>query len=342
MCLVSTVDMDQAPCSLLLWGMATSKAYDITPLASSWARSLRARNLSPNTQRIYARAADGLRDYLLNYVPAQGDDGARPAPTELEGDNGIHREHVEAYIGHLLTTTSPGNAHQHFRSLKTFFNWCVDEEEMDRSPMRTMKAPQLPEVEVPVIPDDALKKLLSVCKGKTYEARRDTALIMMFLDTGGRLAEVTNRTQAALDLDLMVLHVLGKGGRERPAPFGRATAVAMDRYLRAATKHLGRSLEPTDPLWFGVKTKRALTIWGVGTMIERRCKEAGIPHIHPHQFRHTFAHLWKVGGGNEDALMRIMGWRSRQMLSRYGASAGEERARQQHRDLSPGDRLNGG
>lgn len=322
--------------------MATSKAYDIAPLASSWARSLRARNLSANTQRIYARATDGLRDYLLKYVPPQSDPDARPAPTALEGDGGIHREHIEAYIGHLIRTTSPGNAHQHFRSLKTFFNWLVDEEEMDRSPMRTMKAPQLPEVEVPVIPDDALEKLLKVCKGKDYESRRDTAIIMMFLDTGGRLSEVTNRMQVALDLDLMVLHVLGKGGRERPAPFGRATAVAMDRYLRAAAKHLGRTLEPGDPLWFGVKTKRALTIWGVGTMIERRCKEAGIPHIHPHQFRHTFAHLWKVNGGNEDALMRIMGWRSRQMLSRYGSSAGEERARREHRDLSPGDRLNGG
>lgn len=317
--------------------MSDRTGYDIGPLAASWARSLRARNLSANTQRIYARATKDLREFLLSYEPEDAD--ARPTPTALEGKNGIHREHIEVHITRLRERTSAGNAHQHFRSLKTFFNWLVDEEEMDRSPMRTMKAPELPEVEVPVIPDDALKKLLGVCKGKTFEDRRDTAIIMMFLDTGGRLSELTNRTVSKLDLDLMVLHVLGKGGRERPVPFGRATALAMDRYLRAAGKHLGRELTDDDPLWWGVKSKRALTIWGVGTMIERRCKEAGIPHIHPHQFRHTFAHLWKLHGGNEDALMRITGWRSRQMLSRYGASAGEERARQQHRDLSPGDRL---
>ncbi|WP_407553122.1 tyrosine-type recombinase/integrase [Streptomyces sp. Pv4-95] len=319
--------------------MTATRGYDIAPLASSWVRALRARNLSENTQRVYSRAATGLRNYLLDYDPPAEDTEARPRPTTLEGPTGLHREHVEAYINHMLKTTSPATAHQYFRSLKTFFNWCVDEEEIDRSPMRTMKPPQLPEVEVPVIPEDSLKALFATCKGKGFQERRDTALLMMFLDTGGRLSEVTDRRQAALDLDLMVLHVLGKGGRERPAPFGRATALAMDRYLRAAGKHLGRDLEPTDPLWFGVKSKSSLTIWGVGTMIERRCKEAGIPHIHPHQFRHTFAHLWKVNGGNEDALMRIMGWRSRQMLSRYGASAGEERARQQHRDLSPGDRL---
>ncbi|GGQ48504.1 tyrosine-type recombinase/integrase [Streptomyces asoensis] len=316
--------------------MSDRTPYDIGPLASSWARSLRARNLSANTQRIYARAANDLRAFLLAYEP---EDDGRPAPTELEGEHGVHREHLEVHLTRLRERTSAGNAHQHFRSLKTFFNWLVDEEEMDRSPMRTMKAPALPEVEVPVIPEDALKRLLATCKGTSFQQRRDTALLMMFLDTGGRLAEVTERMQVALDLDLMVLHVQGKGGRARPLPFGRSTAVAMDRYLRALGKHLGRPVEPGDALWFGVKSKAPLTIWGVGTMIERRCKEAGIPHIHPHQFRHTFAHLWKVNGGNEDALMRIMGWRSRQMLSRYGASAGEERARQQHRDLSPGDRL---
>lgn len=311
--------------------------YDLSPLTASWLRSLRARGLSENTQRIYARAVGEFATYLVDYAPATTEE--RPAPTGLEGEEGIHREHIEAYITALRERTSPGNAHQHFRSLRTFFGWLVDEEELLRSPMRTMKAPHVDEPEVPVIPDDALKKLFNTCKGTSFVDRRDRALMLMFLDTGGRLSEITERKQAALDLDINVLHVLGKGGRERPLPFGRATAVAMDRYLRAAAKHIGRTVEPRDPLWFSYLRRDTLTIWGVGEMLVRRCELAGIPRIHPHQFRHTFAHQWKVNGGNEDALMRIMGWRSREMLSRYGASAGEERARLQHQDLSPGDRI---
>ena len=71
-------------------------------------------------------------------------------------------------------------------------------------------------------------------------------------------------------------------------------------------------------------------------MIRERGLAAGLD-IHPHQMRHTFAHRWRLAGGEGDDLMRLMGWKSSQMLARYGASAADERARAAHARIRPGE-----
>jgi integrase len=51
-----------------------------------------------------------------------------------------------------------------------------------------------------------------------FEARRDTAIIMLLLDTGTQRAELADLQLAHVDLDLDVLLLLGKGLRERALP----------------------------------------------------------------------------------------------------------------------------
>ncbi len=144
-------------------------------LARSFERHLRAENKSERTVETYLEAVQLLQAYL-----AQGGVGLAEAD----------RAHIEAFLANLLARWKPATAANRYRSLKVFYAWLEEEGEITADPMAKMKPPAIPEQPIPVVPDEALRRLFVVCAGKDFEARRDTAMIMLLLDSGARRAEL--------------------------------------------------------------------------------------------------------------------------------------------------------
>ena len=301
-----------------------SVGFTIHDLLPSWDRHLRSTGKAPRTRADYLKAGRQLADWL----DAQG------MPTDVTH---ITREHIEAFIVAELERTSASTAASAYRRIQQLFRWLTEDDEIPSDPMAKMKPPAVTETPVPVISTDELKALLEVCRGNGFVERRDTAIIRLMVDSGGRRSEIAGIRLEHIDWTEDLIRVFGKGrGGDRPRdiPFGAKTGQALDRYVRIRARHPSAHL---PWLWLGAKGR--FTGSGLAQMLTRRAEQAGIRHIHPHMFRHTFSHRWLASGGQEGDLMRINGWSSRDMLDRYAKSAAEERARKAHRELGLGDEL---
>jgi site-specific recombinase XerD len=244
---------------------------------------------------------------------------------------------VEAFQAWMIETRSPSTALNKHKGLQQFFKWLlVDEQAIDRNPMDRVRQPKTPTKLVPVMREAETSKVLEACRGKGFASLRDEALIRLYANTGARLSEVGNLLVADVDLNTESVHFHGKGAKDRRVRFGPKTARALSRYLRARDKHKGAAL---PNLWLADRGAAPLTPNGIKIRLKRLGQAAGVPDVHAHRWRHSFAHEWKLAGGDTGDLMLLLGWTSEDMPRHYGASAAAERAMATQQRIGIGERI---
>lgn len=288
---------------------------------------------SPKTTTWYRDLLTRFSDYLGNPRLAQVSiDDARRFIAYLQAKETRWEDHPisKPVAGKLSTST----IHAYIRALKAFSNWAAEEGFVKFPPFTRLKKPRLPETMIEVLSDDEVKRLLEAINPNCILGARLYAMVLLLLDTGIRASELTTLTLDNTSLDECCIKVNGKGNKERIVPFGVTTKKALLRYI-----HTFRP-EPNDgvKVLFLNEDGDRLTSTGLAQAIKRLGIKAGIPRLHPHLLRHSFAVKFLMAGGDIMSLKRMLGHTSLSVTQVYLKLADSD-VQNQHRKFSPVDRM---
>ena len=247
----------------------------LSELIALYLARCRIEGLSPRTQRAYSET-------LARFQRSVAAQGLPDAAAAVETATVIR--YCESF-----QARRPATRHRYFREVRCFFNWCVAAGFLDHTPFRGLRNVRLPSELVQPFRPAELARLVAACDPATAVGQRDAAVVLLFLDTGIRCAELSALDLADCDLPrrrLLIRH--GKGNKQRVVPFARRCRAALEAYLAV------RGPTPGPLVWAVTGPGRLrpgvrLQPNGLKQLLRRRGRAAHVPRCHAHRFRHTFA-----------------------------------------------------
>lgn len=242
---------------------------------------------------------------------------------------------VQRYLTHLQGTMKPVSVHQHFRTLRTFFGWCVAAGLLAGTPMHglAMKEPRT----LPRVPeDDAVRRLLAACPD-AFEGRRNKALVALLADSGLRISEALRLRIEDLNFASRVVAVrAGKGQKDGVGFFGAETAQMLRASLQARKDAMAE-----DFLFADARGRPLSRDYGTH-LLHRLSVRAGLQRkVGPHALRHYAATSILRQTGDLELVRQVLRHESLAMALRYAHLTKPDVSRK-FRRASPLDNLRAG
>ena len=168
--------------------------------------------------------------------------------------------------------------------------------------------PRMSKEILPAFSPEDVRSILGAC-----HTTRDTAIVLCLLDSGCRASEFMALNVGVVDTKTGAVTIRqGKGKKDRVVFLGTKARRALWRSTRERPE-----AGPNDPLWVSDTNGERLTTWGLGLLLRRLGKRAGVENCHAHTFRRSFA-LWSLRAKMDIfSLQRLMGHADLSVLRKY-------------------------
>jgi integrase/recombinase XerC len=269
----------------------------MTPAALVWVERFRRylsteRRLSAHTDSAYARDLAALVKFC-----------DRAGLTDWQA---LDTQHIRTFAAHSHAKgLGPRSIQRRLSAVRSFYEFLLREAHgtaaaggrrgarVTHNPAHDVRAPKAARRLPHTLDADQMARLLAIPPGDGLTAR-DRAIMELLYSSGLRLAELVSLDVPSVDLKDRMVRVIGKGGKARLVPVGRAAVDALKAWL----KERAMLIRANETGLFVGRTGKRLGARAVQLRVAYWARRQGLGvHVHPHLFRHSFAsHLLESSG----------------------------------------------
>ena len=255
------------------------------------------RNRSELTVRNYEKGLKDFESYFKN----------RDCHLSWESvDSDIIRDWMESMMdkGDMASTVN-----NRLSAVRSFFRFALSRGLVGRDPSHIVKGPKKQKPLPYFVREADMNRLIDFPQmwGDSYKDVRARTIIILFYETGMRLAELTALDDQDIDFVSHQLKVTGKRNKQRIIPFGQELEQTLRRYMALRDEQPvrdGRALIQNDK---GERMSRYQVERVVNTCLSRVTTQK---KRSPHVLRHSFATAMLNNGAGLESVQKLLGHES--------------------------------
>jgi integrase/recombinase XerC len=252
------------------------------------------RNRSELTVRNYEKGLTDFESYFKN----------RDCHLSWESvDSDIIRDWMESMMdkGDMASTVN-----NRLSAVRSFFRFALTRGLVERDPSHVVRGPKKQKPLPYFVREADMNRLIDIPQmwGEGYQDVRARTIIILFYETGIRLAELVGLNDEDIDLDTMQLKVTGKRDKQRIVPFGEELAQMLREYMALRDDEVTRQ----SPALFLTDKGERVSRNQVQYLVRKHLSEVTtLKKRSPHVLRHSFATAMLNNGAGLESVKKLLG-----------------------------------
>ena len=255
------------------------------------------RNMSPRTIQEYSDDLSDFESFFKNL-----DDHL----TWETVDQDVVSEWVESMMDKGNAATS---VNRRLSSLRSFYRFAMKRNKVEINPARLVKGPKKARPLPQFVKETDMDRLIDDDRlwGEGYNEVLARTIIIMFYETGIRLAELVGLDDTDVDFVNRTVKVTGKRNKQRIVPFGKELATELSRYVEARDAEVVRT---TTGMFLDLKGRRVSRHRVEAMVRESLAKVTTMKKRSPHVLRHSYATAMLNNGAGLESVKKLLGHQS--------------------------------